>query len=89
MVLSFSLAQVIDLNLEPALRALAHGAHLGRLGADDDVPAGTALPDLHLAASEDLLHLDALQQRTVTFLMAFLHGADIAKTIWPFHLHPS
>ena len=51
--------------LEIALRMAAGGADLRRLGADDDVSAVAAFPDLDLALFKDLRRLQIVQQGAV------------------------
>ena len=55
---------------------VAGGADLGGGGADHDVTAVAALPDLDLGLLEDLGSLDILQQGTVALLVVLLDGGD-------------
>ena len=54
---------------------IAGGAQLGSLGADHDVTAVAALPDLDLGLLKDLSSLDVLQQSAVTLLVCFSMAA--------------
>ena len=66
-------------DFEIALRVVADRADLRRLGADDQMAAVAALPDLDAALFKDLRGLDIVQQRTVRSLiiLGILH--DTAK----------
>ena len=66
-------------DLEVALGMVADGADIGSLGADDNVAAVPAFPDLHFALLEHLLHFNVLQQGAVTFLMMLFDGSDAAE----------
>ena len=58
----------------------AYRADIRSLGADNDVSAVAALPDLDLALLEDLLGLNVLEQLAVALLMGLLdcsHAAEL------------
>ena len=59
----------------------AHGALLGRLGADLDVAAHGAHPHLHLLAAEHLAVLDALDEQIEAILMALLDGGQALEEV--------
>ena len=67
---------VLSVDFEVSLGMIAGGAQLRCLGADDDVAAVTAFPNLDLALLEDLSGFDILQQCAVTLLMMLLDGSD-------------
>ena len=51
---------IFRVDLEIALRVLANGANIGRVGANDKVSAISALPNLNSGFFEDFLRLDVL-----------------------------
>ena len=55
---------------------LAGGAQLGCLGANNDMAAVTALPDLDLALLKDLSSFNVIQQSAVTLLVVLLDSGD-------------
>ena len=57
----------------------ADGAELRGLGADNDVAAVTALPNLNLALLKDLLGLHVVQESAVSVLVALLDGCNAAE----------
>ena len=63
------LSIIFLVKLEIALGMGADGADLGGLGADDDVPAVAALPNLHLALFKDGGSLDVPEQCAVALLV--------------------
>ena len=67
---------VFRADLKESLGMGADGAHLGSLGAYDDVSAVAALPYLDVALLEYFLHFYVFQQGTIALLMALLDGAD-------------
>ena len=68
------------MDLEVSLRMGAGGADLGGGGANHDVTAVAALPNLDLALGEDLGHLHVLQQGAIALLMVLLHSGDETET---------
>ena len=73
---SFFTLVVFSVDFKVGLGVGAGGAQLGCLGADDQVTAVTALPDLDLALGEDLLGLDIVQQCAVALLVVLLDGGN-------------
>ena len=69
------------MDFEVALGVVAGGADVGGLGADDDVAAVAALPDLDLALFKDLGGLDVAQQRAVALFVMALDLADEAELL--------
>ena len=57
----------------------ADRAYSGSLGADNNVAAVTALPDLNLASFKDLLGLYVVQQSAVSVLMALFDSGNTAE----------
>lgn len=55
---------------------VADGAHLGSLGADDDVTAVAALPHGDAALLKDSLGLHILQQCAVTLFVGLLDSSN-------------
>ena len=73
-------ALVVDrLLLEVALRVTANRADLGGLGANVQVAAVEALPDLDARTVEDLALLDALGELVVALLVVLLDLANQAE----------
>ena len=77
--LPLSASIILGGNFEKALRVGADGADLGRLGADDDVSAVAAFPDLYLALFEYLRGFEVVEQRAVALLMVLFDGGDHAE----------
>ena len=73
--MALAASKVLRLDLEVALRMVAHGTHFRRLLADDDMSAVAALPDDITLAREHHSILDVLQQLAIAFLVMFLDGA--------------
>ena len=69
------------MDFEIALRMCADGAGLRRIGADDDMTAVAAFPDLDLALFKDRCRFDILQQRAVTLLVMTLDCRDHAELL--------
>mgnify|MGYP000382228114 CR=1 FL=1 len=68
---------VVDrLLLEVALRMVADGAKLGSRGANMQVAAVQALPNLDALALEDLALLNALGELKIALLVRLLHRAN-------------
>ena len=72
---------ILRVDLEVALGVVAGGADVGGLGADDDVAAVAAFPDLDLALFKDLGGLDIAQQRAVALFVMALDLADEAELL--------
>ena len=67
--------------LEIALGMGAHGADCRSLGANHDMSAVAALPDLYLAALKDLGSLHVVQQCTVALLMGLFNGGHASELL--------
>ena len=65
-------------------RMLADGALLGRFGANMDMAAYCANPNLNFFALKDLAIIDTLGQKIVALLMSFLDSTNALKEISKF-----
>ena len=61
------------------MRVEADGADVGRGGANDDMTAVAALPDLNAGFFEDFLRLDVFQKRAVTFFVVLFDSGDATE----------
>ena len=59
----------------------ANGAYLGSLGADDDMTAVAAFPNLDLALLEHLRGLEIVEERAIPRLMLLFDGGYAAELL--------
>ena len=60
---------VFFVKLKKRLRMLTYGANLGGFGANNEVSAVTAFPNLYFALFENLSGFYVLQKRAISFLV--------------------
>ena len=72
----YHLLVILGFDLEEGLRMGADGANSGRLFADDDVAAVTALPYCIAVFREDELAFDIGEQFAIAVFVSFFDGAD-------------
>ena len=68
---------VLGVYLEVTLGVSAYGANFRSLGANNDVAAVTAFPNLNFALLENLSGFDVLQKGTITLFMMLLDFATM------------
>ena len=70
---------VLGVHLGVALGVSAYGANFRSLGANNDVAAVTAFPNLNFALLENLSGFDVLQKGAITLFMVLLNFANHAE----------
>ena len=75
---------ILLVDFKEGLRMVADGAGLRSLGADNDVAAVTAFPNLDFRFLKYLGGFNVLEQSTVTLLMTFLNCCHTTETCCKF-----